>query len=82
MESNIYNITNTISLFSASFNFKAYDASIPNYLHKGPRSVVEHCMKRPHSIDHFGSGDINIRIDGTSKALLFKGQNIPVDNGK
>lgn len=72
MESNSYNITKTISLFSASFNFKAYDASIPNYLHNRPLSVAEHCMKRPHSINHFGSGDINIRIDGTSKALLFK----------
>lgn len=46
MESNSYNITKTISLFSASFNFKAYDASIPNYLHNRPRSVVEHCMKK------------------------------------
>lgn len=57
-----------ISLFRASSNFKSYDASIPNYLHNRPRTVVEHCMKRLHSIDQFGSGDIN----GTSKSYTVK----------
>lgn len=57
-----------ISLFRASSNFKSYDASIPNYLHNRPRTVVEHCMKRLHSTDQFGSGDIN----GTSKSYTVK----------
>lgn len=69
----IYNIIKIISLFRASSNFKAYDASIPHYLHNRPRTVVQHCMKRLHSIDHnFGSGDIDKRIDGTSEAYTVK----------
>lgn len=59
--------------YRASSNFKAYDASIPHYLHNRPRTVVQHCMKRLHSIDHnFGSGDIDKRIDGTSEAYTVK----------
>lgn len=57
-----------ISLFRASSNFKSYDASTPNYLHNRPRTVVEHCMKRLHLTDQFGSGDIN----GTSKSYTVK----------
>lgn len=61
-----------MSSFRASSNFKAYDASIPNYLHDRPRKIVEHCMQRFHSSDQFGSGDIKIADDISGQIYQVK----------
>ncbi|XP_062577915.1 uncharacterized protein LOC134239785 [Saccostrea cucullata] len=58
--------------YRASSNFKAYDASIPKYLHNRPRKVVEHCMQRYHSSDQIGSGDIKIADDISGRIYHVK----------